>query len=253
MVSLQVTDLSQESDSDSGAERQWKQWVWLNFGPHCGKGWVPAEWVCALPLLLFTTVGAQPKICRLLAGKQSQSKHLCCKTQQIMWLPLPIHLWQWLFATCQLTHMMWVGREIPLDVEGSKINRSFILFDWKNIVNIDGKWELYKWLEEVSNGYFVANGKTSIWKAKINNIVSFEEQSFYFMYYVPHIAHLVSRMVKNLPSMQETRVQSLGQEDPLEKGMAAHSSILAWRVPWTEEPGRPQSTGSQKSGIQQSD
>ena len=65
---------------------------------------------------------------------------------------------------------MWVGREIPLDVEGSKINRSFILFDWKNIVNIDGKWELYKWLEEVSNGYFVANGKTSIWKAKINNM-----------------------------------------------------------------------------------
>ena len=47
--------------------------------------------------------------------------------------------------------------------------------------------------------------------------------------------------------MQETRVQFLGQEDPLEKEMATHSSILAWRIPWTEEPGRPQSTGSQKS------
>ena len=48
-------------------------------------------------------------------------------------------------------------------------------------------------------------------------------------------------MVKNLPVMQEIRVQSLGQEDPLEKGMAGHSSILAWRIPWTEEPVRLQS------------
>ena len=45
-------------------------------------------------------------------------------------------------------------------------------------------------------------------------------------------------MVKNLPAIQETRVQSLGGEDPLEKGMATHSNILAWRIPWTEEPGR---------------
>ena len=44
-------------------------------------------------------------------------------------------------------------------------------------------------------------------------------------------------MVKNLPAMQETQVQSLGQEEPLEKEMATHSSILAWRIPWTEEPG----------------
>ena len=51
--------------------------------------------------------------------------------------------------------------------------------------------------------------------------------------------------VKNLPAMQETRVQSLVQEDPLEKGMAMHTSILAWRIPWTEEPGRLQSMGSQ--------
>ena len=51
-------------------------------------------------------------------------------------------------------------------------------------------------------------------------------------------------MVKNLPAMQETWVQSLGWEDPLEKGMATHSSILAWRIPWTEEPGGLQSMGS---------
>ena len=57
--------------------------------------------------------------------------------------------------------------------------------------------------------------------------------------------------VKNLPAMQEpqeTQVQSLGQEDPLEKGMAVHSSIVAWRIPWAEEPGRLQSIGSQKVG-----
>ena len=45
------------------------------------------------------------------------------------------------------------------------------------------------------------------------------------------------QMVKNLPAVQETWIQSLGQEDPLEKGMVAHSSVLAWKIPWTEEPG----------------
>ena len=62
--------------------------------------------------------------------------------------------------------------------------------------------------------------------------------------------------VKNLPAMQEpqeTQVQSLGQEDPLEKGMAVHSSIVAWRIPWAEEPGRLQSIGSQKVGHDRSD
>ena len=48
---------------------------------------------------------------------------------------------------------------------------------------------------------------------------------------------LVAQMVKNLPGMRETHIQPLGQEDSLEKGMATHSSILAWRIPWTEEPG----------------
>ena len=47
----------------------------------------------------------------------------------------------------------------------------------------------------------------------------------------------MTQMVKNLPAMQETRVQSLGQDGPLEKGKATHSSILAWRIPWTEQPG----------------
>ena len=55
----------------------------------------------------------------------------------------------------------------------------------------------------------------------------------------------MAQTVKDLPTIQETWVQSLGWEDPMEKGMATHSIILAWRIPWTEEPGRPQSMESQ--------
>ena len=60
------------------------------------------------------------------------------------------------------------------------------------------------------------------------------------------MASLVAQMVKNLPAMLETWVQSLSREDPLEEGMATHSGILAWRILWTEEPGRLQSSGSQR-------
>ena len=59
---------------------------------------------------------------------------------------------------------------------------------------------------------------------------------------------LVAQMVKNLLAMQETKVRTLGQEDPLEEGKATDSSILAWRIPWTEEPGGLQSMGSQRVG-----
>ena len=62
------------------------------------------------------------------------------------------------------------------------------------------------------------------------------------------LSSLVAQMVKRLPAMQETRVRSLSWEDPLEKEMATHSSILAWKIPWTEEPGRLQSMGSQRVG-----
>ena len=61
-------------------------------------------------------------------------------------------------------------------------------------------------------------------------------------------ASLVAQRVKRLPAMQETGVRFLGQEDPLEEEMATHSSILSWRIPWTEEPGRLQSMGSQRVG-----
>ena len=62
------------------------------------------------------------------------------------------------------------------------------------------------------------------------------------------MASLVAQMVKNLPVIRETWVQSLGWKDPLEEGMATHSSILARRIPWTEEPGGIQSMGSERVG-----
>ena len=61
-------------------------------------------------------------------------------------------------------------------------------------------------------------------------------------------ASLVAQLVKNLPAVQETRVRSLGWEDPLEKEMATHSSILAWKISWTEEPSGLQSMGSPRVG-----
>ena len=78
--------------------------------------------------------------------------------------------------------------------------------------------------------------------------------TFYFIYF-PFVgsslvlrASLVAHMVKNLPPMQEMQVQYLGQQVPLKKGMATHSTILAWRSPWTEEPGGLLSVGSQRVG-----
>ena len=70
------------------------------------------------------------------------------------------------------------------------------------------------------------------------------------IYIVVHIigVSLVAQMVKSLLVMQETWIRSLGREDPLEKKMATHSSILAWRIPWTEGPEGLQSTGSQRAG-----
>ena len=66
---------------------------------------------------------------------------------------------------------------------------------------------------------------------------------------IKYEASLVVQTVKNLPAMQEIQVWSLGQEDPLLKGMANHSSILAWRIPWTKEPGGLQSMESQRVGY----
>ena len=84
------------------------------------------------------------------------------------------------------------------------------------------------------------NGEATTWGVLI---------VFVFVYlYFPNPSSLVAQRLKRLPAMWETRVRSLGLEDPLEKEMATHSSILAWIIPWTEEPGRLQSTGSQRVG-----
>ena len=79
--------------------------------------------------------------------------------------------------------------------------------------------------------------------------IALTRRIFVVLYCILIRASLIAQLVKNLPAKQETRVQSLGQEDPLEKEMATHSSILAWRIPWTEEPSRLQSMGSQESDM----
>ena len=82
--------------------------------------------------------------------------------------------------------------------------------------------------------YYITQGKICIW--------------FIWHILIYSGAFLVAQMVKNLLAVQETKVRSLGQEDPLEKEMATHSSILAWETPWTEKPGTLQSMGSQRVG-----
>ena len=84
-------------------------------------------------------------------------------------------------------------------------------------------------------------------EAESFHLLTSNSQGFQFLHILPNIwASLVAQVVKNLAAMQETRVPSLGQEDPLEKERATHSSILAWRIPRTEEPGGLQSMGSQR-------
>ena len=82
--------------------------------------------------------------------------------------------------------------------------------------------------------------------AKLNSSVVFPENDPLFL--GNFLSSLAAQLVKNLPAMQETWARSLGQEDPLEKGKATHSGVLAWRIPWTEEPGGLQSMGLQRAG-----
>ena len=96
-------------------------------------------------------------------------------------------------------------------------------------------WTLWTWLRKIwafTAGTLGLNGFKQIYKCKVH---------------VKWVS-LMAQMVKRLPAMPETWVQSLGREDPLEKEMATHSSTLAWKIPWMEEPGRLPSTGSQRVG-----
>ena len=87
-------------------------------------------------------------------------------------------------------------------------------------------------------------GNVETGHCKVQNIESF----YSFKAVLCNVTSLEAQIVKRLPAMQETGVQSLGREAPLEKEMATHSSTLAWKIPWTEEPGRLQSMGSQRVG-----
>ena len=80
------------------------------------------------------------------------------------------------------------------------------------------------------------------------NVYSETLPTFNWLLSCMHGASLVAQMVKRLPAVRETRVRSLGWEDPLEKEMATHCNTLAWKIPWTEAPGRPQSMGLQRVG-----
>ena len=89
-------------------------------------------------------------------------------------------------------------------------------------------------------------GYTDMWPLAIS-----QGEFQYTLFYTKPKASLVPQMVKNLPAMQETWVQCLGREDILEKGTSTHSSILAWRIPMTEDPGRLQSMRSQNLDMTQ--
>ena len=96
---------------------------------------------------------------------------------------------------------------------------------------------------------FKSHGSSGTWKLLKNTPSKFHPFLSSQVLFVSHLSYcgasLVAQMVKNLPAMRETWVQSLDWKDPLEKGMATHSSILAWRIPWIEEPGGLQSMGLQ--------
>ena len=84
--------------------------------------------------------------------------------------------------------------------------------------------------------------------ATISTFLFLSSAPFRFLFPALLLASLVAQRLKHLPAMRETWVRSLGREDPLEKEMTTHSSTLAWKIPWTEEPCKLQSTGSQRVG-----
>ena len=99
-------------------------------------------------------------------------------------------------------------------------------------------WKIQQWPQDWKRSVFIPITKKG----------NAKECSNYCTIALISHASLVAQRLKHLPPMQETQVQSLGWEEPLEKEMATHSSILAWRIPWMEEPGGLQSTGSQRVG-----
>ena len=110
-------------------------------------------------------------------------------------------------------------------------------------------WKTQQRPQDQKRSVFIPNPKKGNAKEYSNyHTIAFISQASKVMLKTHQEASTVAQLVKNLPTMQETWVQSLSWEDPLEKGKATHSSILAWRISWTEEPGRLQSLGSQRVG-----
>jgi len=132
---------------------------------------------------------------------------------------------------CQIALYRWQREQGTQQKKGSSARSPPL-----GLTNISGVW---------GNTVVKAVGKLapSLTAKGANHFIPFRVQFGNSSWW--HQASLVAQMVKNPPAMQETQVRSLGREDPLEKGMATHSNILFWRIPWTEEPGGPESMGLQ--------
>ena len=162
------------------------------------------------------------------------------KWERCVWL-LEVLLWGDRGHILHPSFPVWNGPMIAgasATILGSWGNLGLGRAGWKTTEQCVRAWD--------SNAYSVTPAWTTARLTDVSHLSTIYSESSYYLQ--PTLASLVAQMVKNLPTMWETQVQSLGQEDSLEKGMATHSTMLAWRILWTEEPGGLRSMGSQRVG-----